>query len=85
MEPPKSFNSSQEFTEILDKSFKEIKPEEFKYKNRKIKFKIVFREGTFETDEDLNNIALAMIQLINSTVEQIDKSVMSFKDKYTVH
>ncbi len=75
----------QEFTEILNKSFKENKPKEFKYRNEKIKFKIVFREGSFETDEDLNNIALTMIQLINSTIEQIDQSVMSFKDKYTVH
>ncbi|KKM67388.1 hypothetical protein LCGC14_1471580 [marine sediment metagenome] len=77
------FNSSlPEFTDILDKSFKENKPNGYKYRKEKIKFKITFREGSFETDEDLNNIASTAIQLINSIIEQIDESVMSFKDNY---
>ncbi|KKM89287.1 hypothetical protein LCGC14_1250180 [marine sediment metagenome] len=75
-------SESQEFTDILNKSFEENKPEGFKYrKKEKTKFKITFKEGSFETDEDLNNVALIMIQLIKSTIDQIDKSIINLKEK----
>ncbi len=74
----------EKFTIILDDIIRNADTD-FHYlvSNKNTKFKEILIEGDDYTDEDLKNVAEAIVELITNTYEPIQNSIDVFKDRYS--